>query len=188
METLAFKKKPLDLSTINIEGDRVKLLSINESYTEAIFKEFTPEITRYMLPKPAEVIDETKVFISASLKGMKAGRELVLVITASENGEFLGCCSLHGRSNPNTPEFGIWLKHSAHGKAYGLEAIKILGRWAVENIDFDYAIYPVDRANIPSRMIPESMGGVVIEEKLVKTMREDVLDELVYKIMPKALK
>jgi [ribosomal protein S5]-alanine N-acetyltransferase len=187
VETFAFKKMPLDLSGINIDGDRINLLSINEGYTEEIFKEFTPEITRYMLPKPAAVIDETKAFISASLEGMKAGRELVLVITANESGEFLGCCGLHGRCNPNTPEFGIWLKHSAHGNAYGLEAIKTLGRWAVENIEFDYAIYPVDRANIPSRKIAESMGGVVIEEKQVKTMREDILDELVYRIEPEAL-
>lgn len=187
METFAFKKTPPDLSTIIIEGDRVNLLSINESYTEEIFKEFTPEITRYMLPKPAEVIDKTKAFISASLLGMKACRELVLVIIVKESGEFLGCCGLHGRRNPSTPEFGIWLKRSAHGNAYGLEAISTLGRWAIENIDFEYAIYPVDRANIPSRKIPESMGGVVIEEKMVKTMRDDVLDELVYKIMPKTM-
>ena len=51
-----------------------------------------------------------------------------------------------------------------------------------ENIDFDYAIYPVDKANIASRKIAESLGGMVIKERRVKTMRGSYLDEVVYKI------
>ena len=47
---------------------------------------------------------------------------------------------------------------------------------------FDYLIYPVDRANIPSRKIPESLGGIIFEEKKTKTMSGGVLDEVVYKI------
>ena len=65
---------------------------------------------------------------------------------------------------------------------YGREAIKILRHWAIENIDFDYAIYPVDKANIASRKIAESLGGMVIKERKVKTMRGRYLDEVVYKI------
>jgi len=38
------------------------------------------------------------------------------------------------------------------------EAIQTLISWAAEHIDFDYAIYPVDKANAPSRKIAESLG------------------------------
>ena len=78
---------------------------------------------------------------------------------------FLGCCGFHSEESPTTPEFGIWIKKDAHGNKYGREAIKILRHWAIENIDFDYAIYPVDKGNIASRKTAESLGGGVIKDK-----------------------
>lgn len=63
----------IDLTPLQTEGDRISLLSIEESYSSEIFKEFTPEITRYMFPKPAERIEETLSFISESLDGMRGG-------------------------------------------------------------------------------------------------------------------
>lgn len=187
MDKFYLKGQPsIDLTAVQIDGQRISLLSINENYASDIFKEFDSEITKHMLPKLAENIEETLTFIHNSLDGMREGNELVLVIT-KKNGAFLGCCGLHGRGNPRTPELGIWLKKDAHGNQYGSEAIGILTSWAVKNIDFDYAIYPVDKHNIPSRKIPESLGGTVFEEKKVKTMRGDYLDEVVYRIPYRAL-
>jgi ribosomal-protein-alanine N-acetyltransferase len=189
MKTFDFKGYvPIDLTSLQIEGDRITLLSIEEKYSSEIFKEFLPEITQYMFPKPAEKIEETLSFISKSIDGMRGGWDLVLAITKKENGEFLGCCGFHGKKNPRTPELGIWIKKDAHGKKYGREAIKILTSWAVENIDFDYAIYPVDKANIASRKIPEALGGTIFKEKKVKTMSGSYLNEVVYKISHEALK
>ena len=189
MQTFDFKgQDPIDLTSLQIEGDRITLQSIEESYSSEIFKEFTSEITRYMFPKPAEKIEETLSFISKSLDGMRGGWDLVLVITRKENGEFLGCCGFHGKGKPKTPELGIWIKKDAHGKKYGREAIKILTSWAVENIEFDYAIYPVDKANIASRKIPEALGGTIFDGKKVRTMSGSYLDEVVYKISYEVLK
>ncbi len=170
------------------DGQRISLLPINESYASEIFKEFDSEITRYMLPKPAENIEETLTFIRNSLEGMKEGNELVLVITKRDDGEFLGCCGLHGRGKPRTPELGIWLRKDAHGNQYGKEAIRILISWAAKHIDFDYAIYPVDKANAASRKIAESLGGSIFEEKKMKTMNGRYLDEVVYRISNEMLK
>ena len=71
---------------------------------------------------------------------------------------------MHGKSSVITPEFGIWLKIGAHGKKLGREAIETLALWAVDNIDFEYAIYPVDRANVSSCKIPEYLGGTITPE------------------------
>ena len=172
----------IDFTCVSIKSDRLELLSITDGYSEAIFREFNHDIIRYMLPKPADKIEETLTFINDSLEGMREGWNLVLVITHKDSGEFLGCCGLHGEGRHRTPELGIWIKKSAHGHAYGREAIQALAFWAVNHIDLDYIIYPVDRANIPSRKIPESMGGIVFEEKQVKTMRNSYLDEVKYKI------
>jgi hypothetical protein len=41
----------------------------------------------------------------------------------------------------------------------------------------------VDRANVSSRKIPESLGGVVFEGKITKTRHGSLLDEVVYRIL-----
>lgn len=37
----------------------------------------------------------------------------------------------------------------------------MIEKWAQDNILFDYLLYPVNKDNIPSRKITESLGGVV---------------------------
>jgi [ribosomal protein S5]-alanine N-acetyltransferase len=174
--------KNIDLESLDIQGKRICLCAIEEKYAPVIFEEFSDEITYFMFPKPAEKIEETLAYIHTTRKGMKEGFDLVFAILKKENKEFLGCCGFHGKSNPITPELGIWIKKSAHGEKYGREAIFTVTQWAVENVEFDYLIYPVDRDNIPSRKIPESLGGIVYEENKVKTMRGTYLNEVVYKI------
>lgn len=178
-ERFAFRSD-VDLTSLCLEGERIRLRSIHPRYAPAIFQEFTEEIALLMLPKPADDIEETLIFISTSIEGMQGGWDLALAILVQENEEFLGCCGLHGRGNPLTPELGIWLKKSAHGNKYGREAIGVLCGWALKNLIFDYLVYPADRKNVPSRKIPESMGGTVCEERKAPTMRGGFLDEVVY--------
>jgi len=112
---------------------------------------------------------------------MKKQEELVLAIVSTD-GEFLGCCGLHGREKWTTPELGIWLKKTAHGNRFGQSAIGLLVTWASENLNIDYFIYPVDRENVPSRKIPELLGGTIFKEVKVKTHSGAILDEVIYKI------
>jgi len=175
--------EPLDLTEIEISSERLLLTTSLKPYSEDIFREFNDDIIQYMLPKPAEKIEETMTFINDSLTGMHGGWNLVLAITLKAGGEFLGCCGLHGEGRHRTPELGIWVKKSAHGHKYDREAIQSLALWACEHLDLDYLIYPVDRANLPSRKIAESLGGQVFEEKPVKTARGGFLDEVKYKLI-----
>jgi RimJ/RimL family protein N-acetyltransferase len=105
-----------------------------------------------------------------------------MMIQRIENNEFLGICGLHIRAGPDTPELGIWLKKSAHGERLGREAIHCLVAWAKIHLDAAFLIYPVDRQNIPSRKIPESLGGVIFAEDKVKNMSGRILDEVIYRI------
>ncbi len=172
----------LDFTRIEITSERLLLTSSMKRFAHDIFTEFNEDIIEYMLPKPAQQIEETQAFIDESMIGMRGGWNLVLAITIRSGGEFLGCCGLHGQGRHRTPELGIWIKKSAHGHKYGREAIQSLSIWAFDHLDLDYIIYPVDRANIPSRKIAESLGGEILEEELVKTARGGYLDELKYKI------
>lgn len=172
----------MDFTSIQIDCERIVLQSISKKYCTEIFNEFTPDITKYMFPKPAEKIEETQIFISQSINNMKNKNELIFVILNKKNNEFLGCCGLHSRKNHDTPELGIWIKKDAHGNKFGLEAIIHLTSWSIKNIEFSYFIYPVDEANIASRKIAESLNGEVFKKKKIETMHNTFLNEVIYKI------
>jgi ribosomal-protein-alanine N-acetyltransferase len=166
-----------------IESERLRLVAASEEFAEAIFREFTAEITEYMGPKPPDSLEETLAFIRDSRQKTGAGSQFDAAILLNETGEFLGSGGMHDVDSA-TPELGIWLKKRAHGNAYGLEAVTAVVGWAFENLDITYLKYPVDRRNGPSRRIPEALGGKVEAEYpwLNDSGRE--LDLLEYRIYP----
>lgn len=181
----ALKPKPderLNLLDVRIESERLALLPVSRDVDEGILKEFTPVVTRYMIPKAVEDIHQVHEFINFSRDKMDAGDELVLAITRRSSGEFLGICGLHNKTHGDTPELGIWLKLDAHGARLGREAIHALVAWARGHLEFSYFIYPVDKHNIPSRRIAESLGGVVVRKRRRESMSGYMLNELVYRI------
>ncbi|MBD2357165.1 GNAT family N-acetyltransferase [Tolypothrix sp. FACHB-123] len=148
---------------MQIESKRLILVPISPAYREIIFQEFTPEITEYTYAVSSADIAQTDQFINQSMKELEKGTNLVLVILLKETKEFIGCIGLHD-INTNTPELGIWTKKYAHGNYYGREAISILKAWAEQNLNYEYLRYPVDKRNIPSQKIPESLGGIIAAE------------------------
>jgi ribosomal-protein-alanine N-acetyltransferase len=176
-------KVHMDLSNITIETENLILKSIDLDFKKEIFKEFTPEITIYMFPKSPEKIEETIEFIETSKKKNKEGEELQIVILNKNSQEFIGCGGLHG-TKTKTPELGIWIKKSAHGKKYGREAMTALKKWADENIVYEYILYPVVDKNTPSRKIPESLGGKVFREYEKTNLSGYTWNFLEYRIYP----
>jgi RimJ/RimL family protein N-acetyltransferase len=172
-----------DLLKVIIETPRLKLVPTSLKYAPEIFKEFTPEITTYMYPKSAKEISETETFINTSVQNMEKREELQVVILDRQTGEFLGHAGLKN-IHTDTPEPGLWIKKSAHGHKFGREAIAGLKKWADENIKYRYLIYPVDKRNIPSRKIPESLGGVVEDEYKKENVSGNILDMVEYHIYP----
>lgn len=171
------------LKNLLIESERLKLIPTSEGYANDIFREFTDEITQFMYPRTSETIDDTLDFITLSKQKMEKGEELQVVILNKITGEFLG----HGgitRINTDTPELGIWIKKSAHGNKYGREAVILLKDWAEKNLKYKYLMYPVDKRNISSRKIAESLGGVIEAEYKKNNMAGNILDEVEYRIYP----
>ncbi len=171
----------MNLFDIKIESDRLMQLPIKLEHGEDIFAHFTIEITKYMYPKPADDISETLAWIKSSIKAMEKGKNIQLVIFKKDTGEFMGCTGLHDVEG-KTPELGVWTKKSSHGNGYGREAITALFDWACENIKFDDILYPVDKRNIASRKIPESLGGIVVKEYKRKNSAGFELDMAEYRI------
>lgn len=172
-----------DFTQFELETERLLLIAITMDYLEVIFDEFTPEVTLFMYPRSPHRIEETMQFIRESLVGLERGSNLQLVILEKETREFLGCVGLHD-INSRVPEFGIWLKESAHGHGYGMEAIKELHNWAMGKLEFEYIKYPVDEENYPSRRIPEALNGVIAREYAVTSLSNRRLFILEYRIYP----
>lgn len=183
MGTLKPKRTALqDLLAVEIVAERISLVPVSRDYAPDIAREFTAEITRYMVPKSADDREQVHTFIDSSRENMAAGSELVLSILDAATGEFLGICGLHDRENGDTPELGIWLKKRAHGAGLGREAMRALVDWAQDKLDFSYLIYPVDKNNRPSRKLIESIGGIAFGECLKQSMSGHTLDEVLYRI------
>lgn len=182
MNSLHLIDDHLDLNSLCIEGKRIRLVPASEHFAEEIFREFTSDITTYMLPKAADDISETLEFLRYCVEVRQAKKELIFAICSKASEKFLGMCGLHGRDSMLEPELGIWLKKSAHGNGYGREAIETLMTWAQATIKLEAFIYPVDKRNIPSRNIPEALGGVIIAEKQEVNRSGNLLDEVVYRI------
>jgi [ribosomal protein S5]-alanine N-acetyltransferase len=170
-------------SITQINGERVILKPISMEYAEIIFCEFTSAVTKYMYPKPSELIGETENFIQEAIQQRVEGTDLILLILSRVTSEFLGICGLH-EVHTDTPEFGIWIKTSTHRNGFGREAIQLLKTWADRNLNYKYFIYPVDKRNIPSRKIPESLGGKVVREYEKMNLSNTLLHILEYRVYP----
>jgi len=171
----------MNLLSVEISTTRLLLKPISMEYKENIFLGFTQEITTYMYPCTAQDISETETFINDSIRDMAEGYGLGLVILKRDSQEFLGCANLH-RIDRKNPELGIWLKKTAHGNKYGLETIAAIKNWADKNLEYKYLRYPVDKANIASRKIAETLGGKIVDEYYKVNMSGKTLNIVEYRI------
>lgn len=173
----------MDTSGVVIETGNLILKGIGFEYKDDIFREFTEEITVYMFPKSPEKIEDTIEFIETAVKKNKEGSDFQVVVLDKRNKEFLGCGGIH-HIDGKTPEFGIWIKKSAHGHNYGKEAVVALKEWADRNLDYEYLLYPVDVRNYASKRIAEFLGGKIAREYDEVNMSGDKLHLVEYRIYP----
>ncbi len=171
----------MTLSEIQIETDRLRLLPISMDFAGDLFREFTPEITRFMFPKPPDEIEDTYQFIQQSKFCMEKELDLVMIITDRSGSGFIGCCGLHKIHTPH-PELGIWIRTGAHGNGYGYESVAAMVRWAEQELDYEYLIYPVDERNTASRRIPKRLGGQAFRAYEKKNESGNLLRIVVYRI------
>jgi len=173
----------MNLLDVEIITQRLKEVPISMKYKEEIFKEFTKTVTKYMYPKAPDNIEDTEGFINHSLKWLKEGTNLQLIILHKETEEFIWCVWLHNLG-ANKKEFGVRIKEAAYWNGYGKEAILGIKERADKNLDYEFLLYPVDRANISSRKIAEAMGWMIEREYEEKNASWDILNLTEYRIYP----
>ncbi len=164
---------------LEIITDRLLIKLISLEYKDAIFREFTKEVARFLIPQPTGDIKDTVNFINQSRKNSLAGNDLQLIALDKKNGEFLACVGVHA-PDTKVPELGLWFKKSAWGKGYGKESMMALKSWIQDNLDYEKIRYPVFKENIASRKIIEFLGGKLFKESLTKNQDGEELIELEY--------
>lgn len=172
----------VNFDTLVVLGERIFLTTRADFYANEIFREFTTEVTRYMTPQPCATRADFEVLLKQFAEQRANKTDVLFVIVKKESGEFLGCCGIHATSNARVPHVGLWIKKGAHGHRYGREAIRTLIQYASEHLVVEGFLYAVDRRNVPSLKIPESLGGSVVDEVKVTSMSGQELDEVVYHI------
>ena len=150
-------------ANFEIKTERLILVLIDLSYKEDVFREFTPEVARFMYPQFSGDIADTVSFINEGRQKTLDGHDLQLVALDKDSKEFLGCVGLH-HIDTRVPALGLWFKKTVWGKGYGLEAMRALKDWAEHNLDYDHLLYPAFKDNASTRKIAEALGGKIARE------------------------
>ena len=180
-------RRNIELLDVKIVTERLILRPLDLIDLKPIAREFDEQITRYMYPPAARSAMDVAPFIANSIEGLSNNSNLQLVAVQADNPDkFVGCLGLH-KPLTSTPELGIWIAKEFHRQGLGLEAIEALCEWAAEEIECDYLRYPVDRANTPSRRIPESLGGEIEDEYDRITPDGRTLNIVEYRIYPETI-
>ena len=153
----------MDLSKVKIETERLLLVPVSREDSERVFSEYRDPVTFYMNNPPPESLESVETRMEGREKEMKEGILLFMAVLSKESGEFLGCFALEDLDK-KVIEMGGWLKEGAQGKGFGKEAVAALKKWADENLEYDYAIWPCAKENTASCKLAESLGGKIARE------------------------
>jgi ribosomal-protein-alanine N-acetyltransferase len=166
-----------DLTTIKINKN-IELVPMDSKYVQDIFDNFTLQVIKY-LPrlKPSTDIKNTEDFVLDTMTRMSNKTDFNWIVL--QNKHFIGCVGMRGVKTKNG-DFGYWLKTSEQGKGLGKVIAKSVFDWCFENLDLNTVKYPVDKRNLPSIKIIESLGGKVVKQYLAG--EENSLDILEYHV------
>lgn len=170
-----------DFSNITLFTGRLQLSSVRIEDTPTIFKEFRGVVVEYQDVFPAKTLDEQQRWVEEGIADAKAGKALLLVISDKNTGEFFGRCALK-KVHTSTPELGIWLKQSAHGKGYAEESVRCALAWASEHLQYEYIKAFIQTANARSIHLIEKLGGLRIRQFTMKNTARGDLQVYEYKL------
>ena len=161
---------------ICIASKRLVLRPFSAGDADATFPCITPSLTRFMSWEPPADRRHFDSIWQAWLPLIASGKDFVFTIRRESCGSFLGLAGLHD-VHAGTAKLGIWIREDCHGHGFGREAVRLVATWASRAIDIESFTYPVAEANLPSRRIAESLGGVI--EKREETPK---YTSLIYRI------
>jgi len=159
----------VDLASLVIDSARLQLRLVARADIDAIFEQFTPEVTRYMYPASPKHRGETELFVRESMEAASEGYAYRAAVHLRDCDRLIGMVGLED-VQAQVPTYGVWLGAAHHGHGYGREAVLALHDWARAHLHQPFVLYPVDRDNLPSRKIAEALGGHVACERAERSL------------------
>lgn len=104
-------------------------------------------------------INETEILVRRAHIQFLNRESFRFFIFSKETDEFIGTCSLHN-INWDIPKFeiGYWIDTRFSGKGFMTEAIEVLTRFAIQELNSKRIEIRCESSNMKSRMIPEKLG------------------------------
>lgn len=150
----------LNLKQFKVETDHLLLVPFSLEYADFMYNELDDDITRYTFFDKPETVQGTIEYINYVLWWMDIWCELWVAIIEKSTMQWIGCSWIHNVQSKN-PELWIRLKKLAHWKWYAKETLNGLIDWAKNNLKYEYLFYPVDKDNIASRKLVESLWWIL---------------------------
>jgi RimJ/RimL family protein N-acetyltransferase len=148
-----------------------------------------PEVSRYSpaIPFPYTEADALGWFESQEPTRL-AGKGLAFAVTHAATGELLGAIGLDKVSEMRmSATTGYWLAREARGHGYISRAVRVLARWAFEDLELARLELTADPENIASQHVAERCGfqreGHLRSDIVVRHSGQR-RDSLVYGLLP----
>jgi len=144
---------------IVIQSPRLRLSQFRMTDAQEVFRCITPAIAKFMPWEPPSWNE----YVTRCEKRVQAPdpNKFSFLVRRLDNNECLGMASLEGADSVS-PEVGLWLKESAHGRGFGREVVAALVKWGHATLGKRSFIYPVAVQNTASRRIAEHLHGEII--------------------------
>lgn len=153
----------LDAEPIILEGNRVRLLPMEENHIEPLFAaKQHPLLLNTPYIEPFRSIDDARKDVNAALAGQAAGITLPFVIEDKNSGEIVGTTRLHEISPVHhSLEIGwTWLHPDVWRSRVNTECKYLLLRYSFESLDMIRVQIKTDLRNERSQRAIERLGAV----------------------------
>ncbi len=144
-----------------------------------------PEIARYTrLPSPYEP-RHAREWRQRSDAGIAAGTEIGAVVVDAGSGELLGSVGMGLDPETSRASAGYWVAAPARGRGIASRALKLLARFAFDELCVERIELWIEPANAPSLRVAEAVGfhreGLLRSFMPIHGVRHDML---MYSLLP----
>jgi len=149
-----------------LRGERVLVRPYRENDAQALFEAMNEsrDHLRPWLPFADEhqTVDESRNWIIQQIAHWLLRDDLALSIWEQATGRYLGGTGLHPHDwEIGYFEIGYWLRVSAEGYGYVMEAVQLLTNYALDSLKANRLEICCDELNVRSAAVPKRLGYVL---------------------------
>ena len=179
--------QPIEFPVAGLSDGVVTLRLMSDADAPAVVEAVQdPEISRWTkVPSPYGDEDADR-WLRASAAGLAGGTDLTALVVDAESDRLQGAVALHAISpESGRCSAGYWLAADARGRGVATRALRLLCRFAFEELDVHRVELWIDPQNAPSLAVAERAGFA--REGLLRSFRlvaGEPRDMLMYSRLP----